>query len=344
MEARGIEDTVTKFKASQPAPSTEGMPQEIQQNIISQCQPPAYASPDANAINDAPAEENQPEGEAASAPEAFEWTLITDHVKARGNYLSQVVLCWGVQMALCALLGASMLLTTDEGTGAPILSIYPNSQGLVIARFACGIILHMQLQNELCNGLRNMKFAISHHYRFDNPVVAFMAGFLQATSIFVIEIVNFIVILTSASYLDVVMNFMALAVIAEFDDKFFDALGSDSLKDLLEDPAYDDLYMVTRTSSRNCSELNAAQDDTYLLFTQAGGQQKLTTSAIDGQGLCMRVSFLERGPLMVLMRAVYKLMRVAHVSVWFYFLPFIALLGSYMVPFYYQLSSGEVIA
>jgi hypothetical protein len=48
----------------------------------------------------------------------------------------------------------------------------------VIARFACGIILHMQLQNELSSGINNMKFALNHFYRFENWHLAFLAGFL----------------------------------------------------------------------------------------------------------------------------------------------------------------------
>lgn len=79
-----------------------------------------------------------------------------------------------------------------------------------------------------------------------------------------IESVNFIVILTSASYLDVVMNFMALAVISEFDDAFYEALGADEKKKIIEEPAFEDLYKITRTSSRNAKETkrNAITDDT----------------------------------------------------------------------------------
>lgn len=45
------------------------------------------------------------------------------------------------------------------------------------------------------------------------------------------------------------MNFMALAVIAEFDDAFYSALGSEQNKQIVEDPAFEDLYKITRTSS-----------------------------------------------------------------------------------------------
>lgn len=58
------------------------------------------------------------------------------------------------------------------------MSIYPNNQDLIIVRFACGIILHMKLQNELVCGLNSMKLALNHHFRFEYPSIAWLAGFL----------------------------------------------------------------------------------------------------------------------------------------------------------------------
>ena len=52
--------------------------------------------------------------------------------------------------------------------------------------------------------------------------------------IFIVEIVNFISILTSTSMQDIVQDFMALAVISEFDDLFYGALGDDENKTFLE--------------------------------------------------------------------------------------------------------------
>lgn len=83
-----------------------------------------------------------------------------------------------------------------------------------------------------------MKFCINHYYRFDNWKMAFLAGFLQALSIVVIESVNFVVIMTSNSFLSVVMNFMALAVISEFDNAFYSGLGNDKNKQCLEDQEF----------------------------------------------------------------------------------------------------------
>ena len=49
------------------------------------------------------------------------------------------------------------------------------------------------------------------------------------------------------------MNFMALAVISEFDDAFYSALGEDPMKDIIANAAYDDLYKITRTSTPKTS-------------------------------------------------------------------------------------------
>lgn len=48
------------------------------------------------------------------------------------------------------------------------------------------------------------------------------------------------------------MNFLALEVIAQFDDFFFNALeGNSTSKSIIEDPAYEGLLKITRTTSRN---------------------------------------------------------------------------------------------
>lgn len=75
--------------------------------------------------------------------------------------------------------------------------------------------------------------------------------------------VNLLVVLSSTTYLDVVMNFIQLAVIAEFDNFFYYAIGSDRLKKVIEDNGYDHLYVITRTSSSRCKSSDRNEDDTY---------------------------------------------------------------------------------
>jgi hypothetical protein len=59
-----------------------------------------------------------------------------------------------------------------------------------------------------------MKFAINHAYKFKNFAVAFMAGWMQASMIFAVEIINILAIQSYTSTIDVIICFLGLAVIA----------------------------------------------------------------------------------------------------------------------------------
>jgi hypothetical protein len=98
-----------------------------------------------------------------------------------------------------------------------------------------------------------MKYALNHVWRFEDWKIAYLAGLLQATIIIFIEFVNFLAILTSFTVLDVVMNFLALVVISEFDDFFYCSLRDEPLKELLIDPCFSELLMIERTSSRRAN-------------------------------------------------------------------------------------------
>lgn len=294
-----------------------------------------------------------------ASEEKFKRTDANSRVKSIGNFLSQVFLCWTVQMALCVLLVYEMCYLKDPDQEL-LLFTYPPTYILVICRFSCGIILHMMLQRELENGLDHMKFAINHYYRFDNAWIAFVAGFLQATSVMTIEFVNFIVILTTETNIEVVMNFMACAVIAEFDNAFYSALGSTEFKKLLEEPSFEDLYKITRTSSRYALRVSAAAAsqtapaattvaDTKNPFdTTEATKQKLLNPIEDDTipkeltneitDICVKFGDLTLGRK--ILKLVYKAFRVVYISIWFYFLPFLALLGSYFVPYAYRWSLG----
>lgn len=112
----------------------------------------------------------------------------------------------------------------------------------------------MNLQDELKTGLTYMKFSLNHHYRFADYRIAFLAGLLQATMILVVESVNFLALLSANTVLDVVMNFMALTIISEFDDTFYNSLGGDKGKEVLEEDCYESIFKITRTTSQDARE------------------------------------------------------------------------------------------
>lgn len=186
----------------------------------------------------------------------------------------------------------------------------------------------MSLQDELRSGLDHMKFALNHDFRFFNYRIAFVSGLMQATMIFVVETVNFICIISSMDILSVVMNFMALAVISEFDDAFYAALGEDDpMKELLSAPEnFAPLFRITKTTSSNAAEMqgNIRTDDS----TQLTKDGKLAANN------CIALKWADRSIENKALRCIYQIYRSIYVSIWFYFLPFIALVGSYFAPYY----------
>ena len=95
-----------------------------------------------------------------------------------------------------------------------------------------------------------MKYAVNHEWKFQDYKVAFLCGFLQAFNTITVELVNFVALLTNFTIIDVIMNFLALVVIAEFDEYFYDAVSDDNLTDICTgaDP-YGDFLMIQRTTS-----------------------------------------------------------------------------------------------
>ena len=90
------------------------------------------------------------------------------------------------------------------------------------ARFIAGIMMHVAMTAELKMGIAKMKFVVNHMWRFEHPVTAFMTGFAQAWMIVLVTLLNYIVITARAqTVFDVVMDFLALVVISDFDNFFF---------------------------------------------------------------------------------------------------------------------------
>lgn len=58
--------------------------------------------------------------------------------------------------------------------------------------------------------------------------------------------------MTSITPTDIVYNFIALAVIAEFDDFVYQSLRSESMKKLIEADVTEKILVVRHTTSKKC--------------------------------------------------------------------------------------------
>ena len=65
-----------------------------------------------------------------------------------------------------------------------------------------------------------MKFCMNHSERFTTKFLPYLIGLLQVIASIWIEGINIFILLSNESVMDVVMNFLALNVILEFDNYY----------------------------------------------------------------------------------------------------------------------------
>ena len=107
------------------------------------------------------------------------------------------------------------------------------NQSIVLARFLCAVILHITLTDETKQGFGCMKYALSHHYKFRDWTTAYWIGLTQTLVVIAVEVVNLAVLTTNHTIMDIIMNFLALVIIAEFDDFFFMTVDKELMGDFI---------------------------------------------------------------------------------------------------------------
>ena len=66
-----------------------------------------------------------------------------------------------------------------------------------------------------------MKYSVNHPWKFESYIEAFWVGFMQTFVVLSVELVNLVVLNTNPTIMDILMNFLALVIISDFDDYFF---------------------------------------------------------------------------------------------------------------------------
>ena len=67
---------------------------------------------------------------------------------------------------------------------------------------------------------------MNHPWKFDSWARAFVAGLIQMTVILSLEIVNLYFIMTVNEVSNIIINFLALLIISDFDDYLFKTMRS----------------------------------------------------------------------------------------------------------------------
>jgi len=106
---------------------------------------------------------------------------------------------------------------------------------VVLSRWICALFLHISMKDEADIGFKIMKYSINHPWKFNNWWSAFSVGLYQFIIIVMVEFVSMMVLLLQQSVLDVLMNFLALTVLTQFDDYLFMSLHDDPVSKLIKD-------------------------------------------------------------------------------------------------------------
>ena len=78
-----------------------------------------------------------------------------------------------------------------------------------------------------------MKYALNHRHAFLSYKQAFLMGFLQSFMTISVESVNVFIILQSNTTQDIVFNFIAVAIISDFDNFVFSSLSHEPMKEIV---------------------------------------------------------------------------------------------------------------
>lgn len=222
------------------------------------------------------------------------------------------------------------------------------------------MVLHIMINDEIFNGLKMIKYSVNHPWKFSNTKMAFAAGLLQVGAMILISIINFLVIASSDSVLDVAKDFTALAIIADFDDIFAEGLTEEKAKDVCEneDGIYDDIFRIETTTSIDArGEMNEkiVEDPIFDLVNNNRRKQNLARTykiipeecvmydsgpkllpnlqkKILKRPKTIRIDSSDRDWENWILFYTYRFLRTIHVTVWFYCLPFIFLMTLYFVP------------
>ena len=154
-----------------------------------------------------------------------------------------LVMC---QLVLLGLLGSEAL--TDEDVKANFF-MPADSLQIVMCRFLCAIVLHITLTDEVMQGFACMKYALNHPYKFRAWTNAYFVAFTQLMVVIVVEVVNLAILCTNHTIMDIIMNFLALVIIADFDDFFFFTVEKEMMAEMIKEKSLNLLYGERQLSS-----------------------------------------------------------------------------------------------
>jgi hypothetical protein len=127
-----------------------------------------------------------------------------------------------VQMILVGFLGF-IVFSGHQGFSIKL----PPDAYIMVARFVCSILMHLQVEGDMRQGLIMMKYVTNHAEDFANPHYAFFVALMQSVGGISSEIFCIIFLCSLTNPIEVLIRFIAFASIGKIDNFYAAALPSE---------------------------------------------------------------------------------------------------------------------
>lgn len=241
---------------------------------------------------------------------AFNWNVMRQ-LDLRPDEIHQAfqgtLYVFGIQLLMIAFVG-SVVFTGDYSFRIKLPgSTYPDADpndpestlraGLLVmgARFVCTILMHLQVEGDVRQGLAMMKYVTNHPFEFMSPGTAFSIACMQFTGGLAAEFFCILYLGNIDMPVDVIIRFVALASIAKVDDIYASALPSSTRTTQKSKP------LVVKVHRRDISQELVTQDKIEHVF------------------------------VFKTQRFIYKTLRIIYCSFLYYFLPYMSVVLPYFV-------------
>lgn len=99
-----------------------------------------------------------------------------------------------------------------------------NGTDTMIARFLGSMMMHINCEKDVRNGIAMMKYSVNHYKQFNNVYPAFFIGLMQTIISLIVEINVMIILSSMPNVLGVVCKYVSLAAIANIPRFYYNSL------------------------------------------------------------------------------------------------------------------------
>ena len=114
------------------------------------------------------------------------------------------------------------------GPESKVEILMPDTVTTLALRFLCTALMHLQVEADVRQGLRMMKYSSNHPHEFSAPINSFLTGLMQAITGVLTELACILYLASVNAEIDVIIRFIALGSIAKVDDFYYSALPAEN--------------------------------------------------------------------------------------------------------------------